>query len=164
MSVRDIVLFPDPRLRQKAAVVRGFDDGLASLCADLLDTMRAAPGVGIAGPHIGAPWRVVVLELTPGVAQIYINPAIIWHSDETRRYHEGSVSMPGAVEMIERPACVRVTYQDVTGAERIEEVEGWLAACLQHEIDQLDGVFWLQRLSRLRREMVVKKWAKRRKG
>ncbi len=164
MTIRDIVTFPDPRLRLKASAVVSFDGALKALCADLLDTMRAAPGVGITGPHIGASWRVTVLELTPGEVRVFVNPEIVWRSEETQTHEEGSISMPGAAEIIERPSRVRLRYQDLDGAEHGEDAEGWLAICLQHEIDQLDGIFWLQRLSRLRREMLVKKWEKRRKG
>lgn len=163
MSIRTILTFPDPRLRQKAETVTVFDDGLRVLAADLLDTMRAAPGVGITGPHIGAMQRVTVLELEPGAVRIFVNPRILWQSDETETHDEGSVSMPGATERVQRPAQVRVAYQTLDGDERTEEAEGWLGICLQHEIDQLDGIFWLQRLSRLKREMLVKKWEKQRR-
>lgn len=160
MAIRPIVLYPDPRLRQPATLVTVFDEALQALVGDLLDAMRTAPGVGITGPHIGAPWRVSVLELQPGEVRVYINPRITWASDETQTHEEGSVSMPGAVETVTRPARVRVDYQDLTGTPVTEEAEGFLAVCLQHEIDQLDGMFWLQRLSRLKRERLVKKWEK----
>lgn len=160
MAIRPLVLYPDPRLRQPAALVTVFDEALQALVGDLLDTMRAAPGVGITGPHIGAPWRVSVLELQPGEVRVYINPRITWASDETQTREEGSVSMPGAIETVPRPARVQVDYQDVNGSSVTDEAEGFLAVCLQHEIDQLDGIFWLQRLSRLKRERLVKKWEK----
>jgi len=158
MAVRPIVKFPDARLRMVAAPVTVFDDALAQLADDLLETMRAAPGIGITAPHIGVPSRLVVLELTAGNVRIYVNPVIEWASDETARHDEGSVSMPGALEEIERPARVRVSYQDLSGARLTEEADGLLAVCHQHEIDQLDGIFWLQRLSRLKRERVVKRY------
>ncbi len=163
MTIRQIITFPDPRLRQAARTITAFDDRLHALSADLLDTMRAAPGIGIAGPHIGEPWRITLLELVPGEVRIYINPQIVWRSDELQRHEEGSIYMPGAIETIERPARVRVTFQDLAGTPNTEEADGLLAVCLQHEIDQLDGTFWTQRLPRLRREMLVKKWAKQRK-
>ena len=140
-----------------------FDDLLKALSADLLDTMRAAPGIGITGPHIGESCRITVLELAPGEIRIYVNPQITWQSKELRQHEEGSISMPGVAEIIERPARVRVTYQDLAGTPRTEEADGLLAVCLQHEIDQLDGVFWTQRLSRLKREMLVKRWEKQRR-
>lgn len=164
MTLRPIVTFPDPRLRQKAEAVTAFDADLRALADDLLETMRAAPGIGITGPHIGVPWRVTVLELSPGAVRVYVNPRILWQSDEVQRHEEGSVSMPGAAEMVQRPARVRVAYQRLDGTEAVEEADGLFAVCLQHEIDQLDGIFWLQRLSRLKREMVVKKWEKQRRG
>ena len=162
MPIRDIVKFPDPRLRQPAKVVTVFDDALKALADDLLDTMRAAPGIGITGPHIGEAQRVVVLELAPGEVSIHVNPELLWQSEEPQTHQEGSISMPGAAETVERPARVRVKYQDLAGAEHTIEADGLLAICLQHEIDQLDGMFWLQRLSRLKRERLVKKWDKQR--
>lgn len=160
MAIRPILRFPDPGLRVRAEPVTAFDDTLKALAADLLETMRAAPGIGITAPHIGVPLRLVVLELTPGEARTYVNPEIAWASDETIRHVEGSVSMPGVTEEVERPARVHVRYRDLDGAEQSEEAAGLLAICHQHEIDQLDGIFWIQRLSRLKRERVVKRYEK----
>jgi peptide deformylase len=131
--------------------------------ADLLDTMRAAPGVGITGPHIGVLKRVVVIELSrKNGVRTYINPEIVSSSEETMRHMEGSVSMPGMTEEIVRPKAIRFSYQDIDGATHEEEAEDFLAVCIQHEIDQLDGVFWLQRLSKLKRDRLLKKWEKSR--
>ncbi len=166
MTVRTIVTHPDPRLRTRAVAVERFDEDLARLVDDLVDTMRAAPGVGITGPHIGEPRRVVVLELDPrdGI-RVYVNPVVVEVGAETLRHVEGSVSMPGIVEEVERAARLGVTYQDLAGARHEEMAEGFLAVCLQHEIDQLDGIFWLDRLSRLKRERANKRWDKaRRRG
>ena len=165
MTIRPILLCPDPRLRQASEPVHAFDAGLRALAADLLDTMRAAPGIGITAPHIGVAQRLVVLELSPeqGV-RTYVNPRIVEASTERIRHREGGVSMPGATEEVERHARVRVAYQDLDGAERIEEADGLLAVCHQHEIDQLDGIFWIQRLSRLKRERLVTRWEKQRRG
>jgi peptide deformylase len=162
MTVRNILKFPNPRLRQPATAVSTFDGALKALSGDLLDTMRAAPGIGITGPHIGESRRITVLELAPGEVRIYVNPQIIWQSDEVKAHEEGSVSMPGAIETIERPTRVRLSYQNIDGIPAIEEADGLLAVCLQHEIDQLDGIFWIDRLSRLRRDRLVKKWEKQR--
>lgn len=159
MTIHPIVRFPDPRLRQKAAEVTAFDDALKALAADLLDTMRVAPGVGITGPHIGVMQRVVVIELG-GDVRTYVNPVVEWSSPETTRIAEGSVSMPGINEEIERPAKVCVRFRDLDGAERMEEADGFRATCLQHEIDQLDGIFWIDRLSRLKRDRLTKRFAK----
>ncbi len=162
MAVRPIVRFPDPRLRAICARVDDFDDSLRSLAADLLDTMRAVRGIGITAAHLGVLKRVVVLALEASQgARTYVNPEVVWASSETVRHHEGSISMPGMTEEIERPARVRVSYQDLDGVERIEEADGLLAVCLQHEIDQLDGIFWLQRLSRLKRDRLTKRFLKR---
>jgi peptide deformylase len=161
VAVRPIVRFPDPRLQLVAAEVTAFDADLGQLAADLLDTMRAAPGVGITAPHVGIAKRVVVLQL-PGDAEAttYVNPALAWVSDELTTHTEGSVSMPGMTEAIERHATVGVTYRDLDGTERYEEAEGFRAVCHQHEIDQLDGIFWIHRLSQLRRERLVKRYQK----
>jgi peptide deformylase len=163
MPVRPIIRFPDPLLRTSCSPVTAFDDGLRAFTADLLDTMRAAPGVGITGPHIGVLKRAVVIELSreDGV-RTYINPEILWSSEETMRHMEGSVSMLGITEEIVRPKAIRFRYQDVDGAKHETEAEDFLAVCVQHEIDQLDGVFWLQRLSKLKRDRLMKKWEKSR--
>jgi len=160
VSVRPIIRFPDPRLKLVAEPVTLFDAALRDLATDLLDTMRAAPGVGITAPHIGVALRVVVLELTPGEVRTYVNPVILSAATETVRQVEGSVSMPGVTEEIERASAVRLGYRDLDGVEQVEEADGFRAVCHQHEIDQLDGIFWIQRLSRLKRERVVKRYAK----
>ncbi len=159
MTIRPILRYPDPRLNQKAAEVTAFDAALKALAADLLDTMRAAPGVGITGPHIGVMQRVVVIELG-GDVRTYVNPVVEWASSETTRITEGSVSMPGVNDEVERPEKVRVRFRDLDGAEKVEEADGFRATCLQHEIDQLDGIFWIDRLSRLKRDRLTKRFAK----
>lgn len=157
--------FPDPRLRAQAEEVAVFDDALRELAQDLTDTMRAAPGVGITAPHMGVLKRLVVIQLDPSDApRIYVNPRILWSSEDTIRHVEGSVSMPGVTDEIERPARVRVSYRDLDGAAREEEAEGFMAVCLQHEIDQLDGIFWLDRLSKLKRDRLIKRYEKLRRG
>lgn len=164
MSVRPIVRFPDPRLKLVSEPVTRFDAELRALAGDLLDTMRAAPGIGITAPHIGVPSRLVVLELTPGEVRTYVNPALDSVSPETIRHTEGSVSMPGVTDELERHARIRVRYLDLDGREHSEEADGLLAICHQHEIDQLDGVFWIDRLSRLRRDRLIARYNKRRRG
>ncbi|MDQ0393564.1 peptide deformylase [Labrys monachus] len=144
-----------------AAEVLAFDAETRALADDLRDTMRAAPGIGITAPHLGILKRLVVIELPDeAIVRIYVNPRIVWMAEETREHAEGSVSMPGVTETVERPARVRLRYHDLDGVEHEEEAEGLLGVCLQHEIDQLDGIFWIQRLSRLRRERVVKRFGK----
>jgi peptide deformylase len=164
MTVRSIVTFPDPRLRAVAAPVTVFDDALRELAADLVATMRAAGGIGITAPHIGIATRLVALALSPEEEpKIYVNPTIVWASDELIRHPEGSVSMSGVTAEIERPARVRVSYRDMSGAEQIEEADGLRAVCHQHEIDQLDGIFWTQRLSALKRDQVMRRYQKLRR-
>ncbi len=161
MTVREIIKYPDMRLRALADPVTTFGDDLRVLARDLLDTMRAAPGIGITAPHIGVSARVVVLQLSGnGSEKTYINPEIVWASDEKIVHDEGSVSMPGIVEKVERHACIRIRYQDIDGSEQVEESDGLLAVCHQHEIDQLNGLFWIQRLSKLKRDRLIKRYQK----
>ena len=161
MTIRPIVRYPDPRLALPAQPVTVFDAALRELARDLLETMHAAPGIGITAPHIGIPLRVVVLDLDPvDGARTYVNPEIIWASSETILHQEGSVSMPGVNDDIERHARVRISYQDVHGSLQTEESDGLRAVCHQHEIDQLNGMFWIRRLSRLKRERLIKRFEK----
>lgn len=161
MTIRPVVTFPDPRLRAVAEPVTDFDAALRELAADLVETMRAASGIGITAPHIGVPKRLVVLELSPadGV-RTYVNPRIVSAAPAMIRHPEGSISMPGVSAELERAAQIRVSYQDLDGAERSEEADGLLAVCHQHEIDQLDGIFWLEKLSPLQRERMIKRYQK----
>jgi len=161
VAIRPIVRFPDPRLRQKAGLVTAFDDRLRDLVQDLTETMRAAPGIGITAPHIGVLERLVVIQLERDPSpHIYVNPQIVWASSEMIRHVEGSVSMPGVTEELERHARVRVRYSDLDGAGQEEEAEGLMAVCHQHEIDQLDGIFWIDRLSKLKRDRLIRKFDK----
>ena len=165
MTIRPIVRYPDPRLASPARPVTVFDGALRDLASDLLETMRAAPGIGITAPHIGVPLRVVVLDLDRvGGAQTYVNPEIVWASNEMILHQEGSISMPGVNDEVRRHARVRVSYQDVDGNLQSEESEGLRAVCHQHEIDQLNGMFWINRLSRLKRERLVKRFEKVSRG
>lgn len=161
MTIHPIIRYPDRRLAIPARPVTAFDEGLRALAADLLETMRAAPGIGITAPHIGVPLRVVVLELDAKDGPMtYVNPQIEWASPEMILHREGSVSMPGVNDEIQRHARVRISYLDLDGNMQSEESEALRAVCHQHEIDQLDGMFWIQRLSRLKRERLVKKFEK----
>ena len=162
MAILPIVRFPDPRLRQKAEPILSIDEEVRALARDLAETMRAAPGIGITAPHIGVLRRLVVIQLeTDPAPHVYVNPQVIWASSETARHVEGSVSMPGVTDEVERSSKVRVTYRALDGAEHEEEAEGLMAVCLQHEIDQLDGIFWIDRLSRLKRDRLVRRFEKR---
>jgi len=127
--------------------------------------MHAAPGIGITAPHIGIPLRVVVLDLDGSDgARTYVNPEIIWASPETIMHREGSVSMPGVNDDVRRHARVRISYRDIDGNAQTEEPDGLRAVCHQHEIDQLNGLFWIKRLSRLKRERVIKRFEKVARG
>ncbi len=165
MPIRPIIRYPDPRLALSAQPVTMFDEALRNLATDLVDTMHAAPGIGITAPHIGISLRVVVLDLGANDgARTYVNPEIIWASPETILHQEGSVSMPGVNDDIRRHARVRINYRDVDGNLQTEESQGLRAVCHQHEIDQLNGVFWIQRLSRLKRERLIKRFEKVSRG
>lgn len=158
MTIRDIVQFPDALLRTRCEPVTAFDAELRALAEDLTDSIVDAEGIGIAAPHIGVLQRVMVLKMTleePAIA--YVNPEVIWTSKETRKQYEASISLPNTGDEVERPARVKVRYQDLTGATHEVEADGLMAACLQHEIDQLDGIFWTSKLSRLKRERVMKR-------
>ena len=162
MTARPLLLFPDPRLRGRAEPVAAFDAALRALAADIVDTMGREGAIGLTAPHLGVPLRVAVVRAEPGAAaRVYVNPVAVEASAELAGHEEGSVSMPGARELVERPARVRVAFRDLDGAACEEAAEGFAAAILQHEIDQLDGVFWTARLSRLKRERLEKRWAKK---
>lgn len=161
MATRPIIRFPDPRLRRRAEPIGHIDEEVQVLAHDLVDTMRAAPGIGITAPHIGVLKRLVVIQLESDAApHIYIDPKIVWASPDMIRHTEGSVSMPGVTDELERHARVRVSYRSLDGVEREEEAEGLMAVCHQHEIDQLDGIFWIDRLSRLKRDRLIKRYEK----
>jgi peptide deformylase len=165
MPIRPIIRYPDPRLALPAQPVTVFDVTVRDLARDLLETMHAAPGIGITAPHIGISLRVVVLDLDANDrAQTYINPEIIWASPETILHQEGSVSMPGIKDEVRRHARVQISYRDLYGTLQTEESEGLQAVCHQHEIDQLNGLFWIQRLSRLKRERLIKRFEKVSRG
>lgn len=161
MAVRPILRYPHASLRLAAAPVERFDAGLRQLGEDLVETMREAQGLGITAPHIGVMQRLMVVQLAAEEpAQFYVNPQILEASAELRRDKEGSVSMPDVLEEIERPARIKIAFQDLDGTKHVADADGLLATCLQHEIDQLDGIFWIDKLSRLRRERVVKRYEK----
>lgn len=164
MTIRTILRYPDPGLRLKCEAVTVFGPDLQALASDLLDTMRAAPGVGITAAHVGVSARLTIIELDPAKsALVYVNPEILSMSEETATFTEGSVSMPGVTEDVTRPKHIRFRYQDLGGNSHEETADGFLAICIQHEIDQLDGMFWLMRLSKLKRDRLIKKWEKQQK-
>ncbi len=157
----ELTRFPDPLLSRMAEPVTAFDDALAELAARLAAAIEAAPAIGLAAQHIGALVRLIAVRpASGGDIRHYVNPVVEWASEETSTHEEGSVSMPGVSAEITRPKAVRVRYQTLDGREETEEAEGFAAAVLQHEIDQLDGIFWIERLSRLKRDRLVKRFRK----
>src|SRR6478609_5247370 len=175
MAIRRIYETPDPVLRQTSRPVETFDAELKTLVADMFETMYAAPGIGLAAVQVGAPIRLLVIDLQePADAEdpeskpvrdprVFINPEILWHSDQDVPYTEGCLSVPEQYAEVMRPDRIRARWQDVEGTTYEEEIDGLLAVCLQHEMDHLNGVLFIDHLSRLRRDMVLKKLAKWRK-
>ncbi|WP_442981132.1 peptide deformylase [Rhizobium sp. SL42] len=153
--------YPDPALKSRCSEVTVFDADLKALADNLHAAMTAAPGVGITAAHCGILQRVVVLDLPElGGRRDYVNPELLAASDDTMEHTEGSVSMPGMTETIARPRLIEIRYRTLDGQKRFETLEDFAAICMQHEIDQLDGLFWIHRLSRLKRERLLKKWEK----
>lgn len=164
MSIKPLVILPDPILRQASKPVEQVDDTLRRLSADMLDTMYDAPGIGLAAIQIGLPLRLLVIDLAkegdPKAPQVFVNPQILESSDDRSVYEEGCLSIPDYYAEVERPARVRVRYLDQHGAPHEVAAEGLLATCLQHEIDHLNGVLFIDHISKLKRDMVVKKFKK----
>jgi peptide deformylase len=164
MALREIIKLPDPRLRLVSKPVAAIDDGVRALVADMFETMYAAPGIGLAAIQVAVPWRVITLDLAkkdePKDPQVLINPEILWQGDERSTYEEGCLSIPEFYEEVERPALVKVHYTDLEGQPHEVEANGLLATCLQHEIDHINGVLFIDYLSRLKRERIIKKFAK----
>ena len=164
MAVRDILILPDKRLRLVCEPVKTIDREIKALVADMFETMYEAPGIGLAAIQVGVQRRVVTMDLAkkedPKEPRVFINPEILWKSEDKAIYEEGCLSIPEFYEDVERPAQVRVKYLDLDGREQQLEASGLLATCLQHEIDHLNGVLFIDHISRLKRERVVKKFAK----
>jgi peptide deformylase len=164
MAVRDIITLPDKRLRLVSEPVKRIDADIHRLVDDLFETMYDAPGIGLAAIQIGEPKRVITMDLSKKEdnhqPQVFINPEIVWTSDETAKYEEGCLSIPDYYEEVERPAAVKVKYLDRDGKAREIEAKGLLATCLQHEIDHINGVLFIDHLSKLKRDRVIKKFAK----
>jgi peptide deformylase len=164
MAVREIIILPDKRLRSVSEPVKKIDREIKDLVADMFETMYDAPGIGLAAIQVGVPRRVVTMDLSKKEEEqqplVFINPEILWRSDEKATYEEGCLSIPEFYEEVERPAQVRVKYLDLDGKEQELEANGLLATCLQHEIDHLNGVLFIDHISRLKRARVTKKFAK----
>jgi peptide deformylase len=164
MALREIILLPDKRLRKVSDPVKTIDAETRKLVADMFETMYDAPGIGLAAIQIGVPKRVVTMDLSKREEEqkphVFINPQLTWLSDEKLTREEGCLSIPEFYEEVERPSKVRVTYLDLDGKERELEAEGLLATCLQHEIDHLNGVLFIDHISRLKRNLITKKFSK----
>jgi peptide deformylase len=195
MAIRPLVILPDSQLRLVSTPVAEITPEIRTLVADMFETMYDAPGIGLAAIQIGVPKRVVTLDVAkrapepeeaaagedetsdaadsqekrdrqPRNPMAFINPEITWSSEERSVYEEGCLSIPEYYEEVERPASVRVAYTDLDGQRQEIEADGLLATCIQHEIDHLNGVLFIDHLSRLKRERVTKRFAKqaRREG
>ncbi|HET7804536.1 MAG TPA: peptide deformylase [Pseudolabrys sp.] len=164
MAVRDILIIPDKRLRLKSEPVQAVDKTLRALVDDMFETMYAAPGIGLAAIQIGEARRVVTMDLAkkdePKQPQVFINPEVTWTSDEKATYEEGCLSIPEYYEEVERPKSVRVKYLDLDLKPQEIDADGLLATCLQHEIDHINGVLFIDHISKLKRDMVMKKFKK----
>lgn len=159
MAVREILTVPNPVLKQVSTPVAVVDDDLRRLMDDMLETMYAAPGIGLAAIQVGVPCRVIVMDLArqdePPQPRYFVNPEILWRSEETAPYEEGCLSVPEIYDEVDRPARVKLRYLDYHGREVVEDAEGLFAVCIQHEMDHLEGVLFIDHLSRLKRERAV---------
>lgn len=161
MALREILTVPHPVLKQVSKPVAEVDDALRALMDDMLETMYAAPGIGLAAIQVGEPVRAIVMDLARDdeakAPRYFVNPEILWRSEELFVYEEGCLSVPEIYDEVERPARVRIRYLDYSGQAVEEEAEGLFAVCIQHEMDHLDGVLFIDHLSRLKRERAVAK-------
>ncbi|KQV84516.1 peptide deformylase [Rhizobium sp. Root1220] len=164
MTIKPLIILPDPLLRQVSKPIERVDSDLQRLADDMLDTMYDAPGIGLAAIQIGVLRRVLVIDVSREGEEkqplVFINPEVVTSSNERSVYEEGCLSIPDYYAEVERPATVSVKYLDRDGKEQMVEADSLLATCLQHEIDHLNGVLFIDHISRLKREMVVKKFAK----
>lgn len=161
MAKLDIINVPDPLLKNLSDPVGQVDDDLRRLMDDMIETMYAAPGIGLAAIQVAVPKRVIVLD-TEGDDEerkplFLVNPEVTWESPEFNIYNEGCLSVPEHYAEVERPASVKVKYLDYNGKEQEDLMEGLMATCVQHEIDHLNGVVFIDYLSRLKRNMIIKK-------
>ena len=172
MAIRTILEIPDALLRQKSTPVEKVDDEIRALVADMFETMYEAPGIGLAAIQVGVPKRILVIDLQEpeeeGVEpvrdpRVFINPEILDSSDQEVPYTEGCLSVPDQYAEVDRPDRIRARWLDENGDSHEADIEGLLATCLQHEMDHLEGILFIDHLSRLKREMILKKLAKQRK-
>ncbi|WP_166418192.1 peptide deformylase [Cochlodiniinecator piscidefendens] len=165
MSIRPILIHPDPRLKKKCSPIEGITSEMKKLSEDMLETMYDAPGVGLAAPQIGITQRLIVLDCekedaaTPKPIAMF-NPEVIWESEALNVYEEGCLSIPEQYAEVERPAEVGVRWMDVEGEIREAQFDGLWATCVQHEIDHLDGILFIDYLRPLKRQMITRKMQK----
>ena len=164
MALREIIILPDKRLRLVSEPVKKITADIRKLIDDMFETMYEAPGIGLAAIQVGTPRRVITMDLAkkeePKNPQVFINPEVLWRSEETATYEEGCLSIPEYYGDVERPTQVKVKYLDLEGKTQEIDAEGLLATCLQHEIDHLNGVLFIDHLSKLKRDRVIKKFSK----
>ncbi len=167
MAILKIIEAPDPWLKTISDPVEVVDDDLRALMDDMLETMYAAPGIGLAAIQVGVLKRVIVMDISrrddDPLPRFFINPEILWKSEELAVYSEGCLSLPEYYAEIERPEACHVKYLDYDGGEQILEAEGLLATCLQHEMDHLEGILFVDHLSALKRNMILRKLSKARR-
>lgn len=164
MAIRDIIILPDKQLRLVSTPVEKVTAEVRKLAEDMFETMYDAPGIGLAAIQVGIPQRLITMDLAkkegPPNPRVFINPEITWSSEEFSVYEEGCLSIPEYYEEVERPAKVRVRFTDLDGKVHEEEADGLFATCIQHEIDHLNGVLFVDYLSKLKRDRVLKKFTK----
>ncbi len=167
MAILPIIVAPDPRLKKVCDAVETVDAEVRRLMEDMLETMYAAPGIGLAAPQVGVARRVIVIDIAregePPQPYSMVNPEVIWTSPERSTYQEGCLSLPDHYSDVVRPASCRVQYLDAEGENRELEAEGLLATCIQHEIDHLDGIIFVDHISSLKRSMILRKLTKAKK-
>ena len=168
MTIRKILTEPDPILRKKCEPLEGVNDQLRNLMNDMLETMYEAPGIGLAAIQIGVLKRVVVIDVSKKEGEksplFLVNPEIIYRSKKTSTYEEGCLSLPGQFAEIERPAECKVEYLDFNGKKKQLDANGLLSTCIQHEIDHLNGVLFIDYLSKLKKSMIIKKLKKQKQS
>ncbi|MBN7808507.1 peptide deformylase [Agrobacterium rosae] len=164
MTIKPLIILPDPLLRQQSKPIEQVDAEIVRLADDMLDTMYDAPGIGLAAIQIGVPRRMLVIDISREDEDrkpvVFINPEILTVSDDVSTYEEGCLSIPDYYAEVERPASLTVGYIDRDGKKQTVEADGLLATCLQHEMDHLNGVLFIDHISRLKRDMVIKKFTK----
>jgi len=164
MALRPIIILPDKKLRSKSAAVGKITPDIRKLVEDMFETMYDAPGIGLAAIQVGVAKRVVTMDICKAEGEkeprVFINPEILWSSDDKSTYEEGCLSIPEIHEDVDRPARVKIKFLDLDGKPHEEEANGLYATCIQHEIDHLNGVLFIDHISKLKRDRIIKKFTK----